>query len=108
MSTPKESLFSLHQLLHLTHHRNKNQHRLSKWYKPFSILRRQISKLISELETLETAELYASKEERLRENKYVMAAREKVEARVKFLREYVLENCFWQVVLLILLMSRRG
>jgi ribonuclease MRP protein subunit RMP1 len=93
MPTPKE-LLSLHQLLHLTHHRNKNQHRLSKWYKPFSILRRQISKLISELETLETAELYACKGEKGGENKYVMAAREKAEARVKFLREWVLEDCF--------------
>jgi ribonuclease MRP protein subunit RMP1 len=93
MPTPKESLISTHQLLHLTHHRNKNQHRLSKWYKWFSILRRQISKLITELETLETAEAYSSKNKR-EENKYVKAARERVEVRVAFLREQVIGDAY--------------
>ncbi|KAF7886704.1 uncharacterized protein EAF02_003351 [Botrytis sinoallii] len=41
------SLLSLTHLLHLTHHRNKNQHRLSKWYISFGILRRQLSRLLS-------------------------------------------------------------
>ncbi|KAF7897986.1 uncharacterized protein EAF01_008952 [Botrytis porri] len=41
------SLLSLTQLLHLTHHRNKNQHRLSKWYISFGIFRRQVSRLLS-------------------------------------------------------------
>ncbi|TGO49684.1 hypothetical protein BOTNAR_0421g00070 [Botryotinia narcissicola] len=41
------SLLSLNHLLHLTHHRNKNQHRLSKWYISFGILRRQVSRLLS-------------------------------------------------------------
>jgi ribonuclease MRP protein subunit RMP1 len=95
MSSPKESLISAQQLLHLTHHRNKNQHRLSKWYKAFSILRRQITKLIAELETLETAELYSSKRKtNEKESKYVTAATEKVEKRVRFLKEWVLEDCY--------------
>jgi ribonuclease MRP protein subunit RMP1 len=93
MPTPKESLISTHQLLHLTHHRNKNQHRLSKWYKWFSILRRQISKLITELENLETAETYSSKKY-LEESKYVKAARERVEVRVAFLRERVIGDAY--------------
>jgi ribonuclease MRP protein subunit RMP1 len=93
MPTPKESLISTHQLLHLTHHRNKNQHRLSKWYKWFSTLRRQISKLITELETLETAETYSSKKKG-EENKYVKAARERVEVRVAFLRERVIGDAY--------------
>ncbi|KAI9641558.1 RNase MRP subunit [Ciborinia camelliae] len=40
-------LVALTQLLHLTHHRNKNQHRLSKWYISFGILRRQVARLLS-------------------------------------------------------------
>jgi ribonuclease MRP protein subunit RMP1 len=95
MPSPKESLVSVQQLLHLTHHRNKNQHRLSKWYKSFSILRRQISKLIAELETLETAEIYSTKGKKdEEESKFVTAAREKVEKRGRFLRERVLEDCY--------------
>ncbi|KAE9374371.1 hypothetical protein N431DRAFT_503242 [Stipitochalara longipes BDJ] len=98
MPTPKESLIATHQLLHLTHHRNKNQHRLSKWYKSFSILRRQIAKLITELRTLETAELYSTAPGKgvvgEGENRYVMAARGKVESRVRFLRMWVFGDCF--------------
>jgi ribonuclease MRP protein subunit RMP1 len=95
MPSPKETLISVQQLLHLTHHRNKNQHRLSKWYKAFSILRHQVVKLIAELETLETAELYSSKGKTdEKESKYVTAAREKVEKRVRFLRAWVLEDCY--------------
>ncbi|PQE13929.1 ribonuclease mrp subunit rmp1 protein [Rutstroemia sp. NJR-2017a BBW] len=41
------SLHSLSQILHLTHHRNKNQHRLAKWYISFGILRRQVSRLLA-------------------------------------------------------------
>ena len=97
MQTPKDLLIATHQILQLTHHRNKNQHRLSKWYKPFSILRRQVSKLISELSSLEIAVLYSTAPGKGgvgEENKYVAAAREKVESRVRFLREWVLGKCF--------------
>jgi ribonuclease MRP protein subunit RMP1 len=98
MPSSKESLISIQQLLQLAHHRNKNQHRLSKWYKAFSILRRQIAKLVAELETLETAELYSSKRKTdEKESKYVTAARGKAEKRVRFLREWVLEDCYLYV-----------
>jgi ribonuclease MRP protein subunit RMP1 len=90
----KALLISTHQLLHLTHHRNKNQHRLSKWYKPFSQLRRQVAKLISEIGALEIAETYSTKGKSNEENKYVAAAREKVEVRVKFMREWLVGECF--------------
>ncbi|KAE8450119.1 hypothetical protein EG329_006900 [Mollisiaceae sp. DMI_Dod_QoI] len=56
----KEELSSITQILHLTHHRNKNQHRLTKWWKQFSILRRNISKLLLEVENLETAEKFST------------------------------------------------
>jgi ribonuclease MRP protein subunit RMP1 len=107
MPIPKEELTSVHQILHLTHHRNKNQHRLSKWYKSFSQLRRQVAKLITELEALEVAEIYSTGSGKGKgkgkkngaeagngENKYVKAAREKVELRVKFLGEWLVGGCF--------------
>ena len=39
-------------LLHLLFHRNKNQHRLSKWWKDLSLLRSNVRKLIIELESI--------------------------------------------------------
>ncbi len=41
-------------LLSRFHHRNKNQHRLSKWWAQADMLRRQLRKIITELEALET------------------------------------------------------
>ncbi|KAI6714286.1 hypothetical protein PZA11_002728 [Diplocarpon coronariae] len=92
-------------LLHLTHHRNKNQHRLAKWYKPFSQLRRQLVKLIIEVEALETALKFSTssvsaeiegraKERGKEKGKYVKAARDAVGIRVRFLRELVVPKCF--------------
>lgn len=46
---PSPELTSILSALSAFAHRNKNQHRLSKWWKPFSQLRRQVSALISEL-----------------------------------------------------------
>jgi len=96
MPNPREELTSIHQILHLTHHRNKNQHRLSKWYKSFSQLRRHVSKLILELDSLDTALKFSSSSTTANgngkrgkggeENKYVRAAREKVENRVRYMR----------------------
>ncbi|KAL2067877.1 hypothetical protein VTL71DRAFT_15975 [Oculimacula yallundae] len=112
--TPLQALQSISQLLHLTHHRNKNQHRLAKWYKAFSVLRRQVGKLVNEVETLERVVKFSStggedgkagrkgrKEEGEREDgkgreesKYVLAAREKVEERVEFMEEWVVPKCY--------------
>jgi ribonuclease MRP protein subunit RMP1 len=53
--TNREILSQISNVFHLLHHRNKNQHRRSTWYKWFSLLRRHISKLLvdqSELEAL--------------------------------------------------------
>ncbi|CZT46210.1 uncharacterized protein RSE6_06609 [Rhynchosporium secalis] len=57
---PLQELTSISQLLHLTHHRNKNQHRLAKWWKAFSVLRRQVGRLVAEVETLERAVKFSS------------------------------------------------
>ncbi|KAI9049528.1 hypothetical protein LZ554_006557 [Drepanopeziza brunnea f. sp. 'monogermtubi'] len=95
-ATPLQELTSISQLLHLTHHRNKNQHRLAKWYKPFSQLRRQVGRLLPELEALEVAERFSvsGNENGEAEGKYVRAARERVERRVCFLEEWIVEKCY--------------
>ncbi|CZT06090.1 uncharacterized protein RCO7_05134 [Rhynchosporium graminicola] len=99
---PLQELTSISQLLHLTHHRNKNQHRLAKWWKAFSVLRRQVGRLVAEVETLERAVKFSSgaslgeksrkkgrgkQLEKEEESKYVTGAREAVEERVGFMKE---------------------
>ncbi|PVH85421.1 hypothetical protein DL98DRAFT_568206 [Cadophora sp. DSE1049] len=117
LSSPSQELTSITHLLHLFHHRNKNQHRLSKWWKSFSQLRRQVGKLLAEVEALETclkfssASSSSSKSKKRKgkdgegstvggvregggESKYVRAARETVEERVEFLERWVVPKCF--------------
>jgi ribonuclease MRP protein subunit RMP1 len=88
MAFPIEELTSIHQILHLTHHRNKNQHRLAKWYKSFSQLRRHASKLLTELETLETFIALSAKSKKTEE------ARDAVEKRVEFLERWLVPRCY--------------
>jgi ribonuclease MRP protein subunit RMP1 len=88
MPSPQEELHSIAQILHLTHHRNKNQHRLVKWYKAFNLLRRHISKLSSELETNITYSALSAKA------KKTIESREIVEARVTFLEDVLIEKCY--------------
>ncbi|KAK0748825.1 hypothetical protein B0T21DRAFT_447481 [Apiosordaria backusii] len=45
------SLYPLSEILQRLHHRNKNQHSSSLWYSSFDILRRNVAKLVSEIET---------------------------------------------------------
>ncbi|KUJ20163.1 uncharacterized protein LY89DRAFT_716595 [Mollisia scopiformis] len=87
----KQELTSITQILQLTHHRNKNQHRLAKWWKPFSVLRRNISELLAEVDALETAEKFSTGE---KGGRYVRDAREVVERRVEFVEVWVLEKAF--------------
>ncbi|OBT73821.1 hypothetical protein VF21_06718 [Pseudogymnoascus sp. 05NY08] len=77
-STP-ESLLPIQHLLHLTAHRNKNQHRIAKWWASFSILRRQLGKLITALENPDAA---------------FRAKKIDIEKRVVFLREEVVPRCY--------------
>ncbi|KAI1006766.1 hypothetical protein K3495_g1456 [Podosphaera aphanis] len=84
-----QELHSLYQILHLAHHRNKNQHRLSKWYKSFSQLRRQIAKLRHELTQLDMALSLSSDE-----SKYVQKARSDVGLRTTFMRHHLVPKCY--------------
>lgn len=47
-----ENLTDLSTLLHLLHHRNKNQHRLASWYRHFGTFRRHLSRLLTHYTTL--------------------------------------------------------
>ncbi|TQS38965.1 hypothetical protein Golomagni_00518 [Golovinomyces magnicellulatus] len=86
----RTKLQSTYNLLHLTHHRNKNQHRLSKWYKSFGQLRRQMSKLMFELEKFKGAQSISSGNE----NKYVSLARRNFELRIDFMRTRLIPKCY--------------
>ncbi|KAJ8068429.1 hypothetical protein OCU04_003986 [Sclerotinia nivalis] len=101
MNTPTPNphhttLLTLHQILHLTHHRNKNQHRLSKWYKSFNILRRQITRLLalvpehvieSSLGKAKVKVKGKAKERKEREEK-------ELQGLVGFMREEVVGGCY--------------
>ena len=50
--TDLENLQHLSNILHLFHHRNKNQHRRSIWWRHFSSFRRQLNSLVGELQSL--------------------------------------------------------
>ncbi|TVY28625.1 Ribonuclease MRP protein subunit rmp1 [Lachnellula hyalina] len=84
----KTELTNLSTILTLFHHRNKNQHRLAKWYKSLSILHRQIPKLLSSLET------YHAARELKEKSKYTTEAREKLVERVEFMGRWVLGRCY--------------
>lgn len=103
ISYTQRELVSLNQLLHLAHHRNRNQHRLSKWYKSLSTFRRQIAKLLLEVKELDIAIEFSVENRKKdgrkeggqgKEGKYVRMAREKVEGRVAFWEERLVGRWF--------------
>lgn len=49
MYTNVSHLEGASQILHLIHHRNKNQHRHSHWWKWLAMLKRSIAQLIVEI-----------------------------------------------------------
>ncbi|KAH8821500.1 hypothetical protein F5884DRAFT_850727 [Xylogone sp. PMI_703] len=98
------SLPPVHDLLNLANHRNKNQHRLSKWWKEFSQLRRHIGKLIAELsdpdlrfvhESSSTPPASSSKK-KLKQEKIDRGneSRDRVERRVAFLEDILVPKCY--------------
>jgi ribonuclease MRP protein subunit RMP1 len=74
-----ENLRPVQQLLHLTAHRNKNQHRIAKWWSSFSILRRQLGRLVAQLEAPDAM---------------FRARKVEIEQRVDFLREQIVPRCY--------------
>ena len=91
MSTPAEDLSSLYtHIITPCYHRNKNQHRVAKWWKPFSMLRQHTKKLIFELEDLERDEKFADG----KENRFVVKSRERVEEHAEWLGKWIEERCY--------------
>jgi ribonuclease MRP protein subunit RMP1 len=86
--TALPALKQVHALLHLTHHRNKNQHRLAKWWGALSMLRRNVDKLVLELEALESLGTGKTAKKERRE------AEAKVQQRVEFLRDVLVERTY--------------
>lgn len=60
------------KILQLIFHRNKNQHRLTKWWKWLSILKRSVTKLVQELTGKES---------------------EAIRTRIRYMTEFVVPKC---------------
>ncbi|KAF7935410.1 uncharacterized protein EAE97_008317 [Botrytis byssoidea] len=86
------SLLSLTHLLHLTHHRNKNQHRLSKWYISFGILRRQVSRLLSIIPEHVMESSRGKVKGKARERKE--REERELQSLVRFIQEDVVPGCY--------------
>ncbi|RKF63372.1 putative ribonuclease mrp protein subunit rmp1 [Erysiphe neolycopersici] len=100
-STSLQRLQEISYLLHLAHHRNKNQHRVARWYKFFGQLRRQIAKLILELDAFTTALKMMGITTRTRiiitdlikSNKYLAVAHLKIDQRTEFMQLFLVPKC---------------
>lgn len=82
MSTPTtliQNLNTLYSTIHLFHHRNKNQHRLSKWYFHFSQFHRQVQKLAKEIEAYDAARKLSSK------SRFTREAEKRLQSRIRLL-----------------------
>lgn len=60
-------------IFHLLHHRNKNQHRHSKWWRWFSLLKRCVSRLIQEVQARDNL---------------------RVQARLEYMNQVLLPRCY--------------
>jgi hypothetical protein len=99
-------------MLHLAFHRNKNQHRCARWWSSLGVLRRQIRRLVIELEDVNQAVgLRGLAPQGGKKNKRKGKVRRewmeegegeggrtervaRVEKRVSFLREVVMGRCW--------------
>lgn len=97
--TTTSSLSHTSALLHLFHHRNKNQHRRSHWYRHFSLLRRHLAKLLSDNAILQfVPDTFAARHRKKASNKPII---ERMRARLDFWARVLLPRCsaaFGQVV----------
>ena len=82
MNTDVSQLQGVSQILHLIHHRNKNQHRHSHWWKWLAMLRRSIAKLITDIGHGNV---------------------ERASVRIKYMNEHLFPRCYGCVTSVILL-----
>ena len=94
-------LTHLQSLIHLLHHRNKNQHRRSSWYKHLSLFRRHLNHLLSDYNTLLPATPPTTNLERARLRTQTPALQARITKRLEFWRDVVVGRwmrAFSQVV----------
>lgn len=84
-------LLSIHTLLHLIHHRNKNQHGNTKWWKWLAILNRSVSKLVraAEVEAEESRVYHSPRESKSRSTGPV-----DVDGYKEYLARHVIPRCY--------------
>lgn len=87
-----ETLQHLSNLLHLFHHRSKNQHRHSIWWRHFSIFRQQLKKLITEITALkETPTTHLARTKKKFQD---VETKRRIDQRLAFWRDVTV--CKWQ------------
>ena len=77
MNTDVNQLQGVSQILHLIHHRNKNQHRHSHWWKWLAMLKRSIARLIIDIGHGNV---------------------ERASVRIKYMNEFLLPRCYGCVI----------
>lgn len=101
ISPQRRCLDHLGTALHILdsfNHRNKNQHRLSKWWQQFDMLRRGLRKLIPELEAcLEVEEKATLKKKKGKAKERDDAVRAKMEVRARHVAEQLVPRAFLYV-----------
>ena len=94
-----ENLQHLSNILHLVHHRNKNQHRRSIWWRHFSTFRRQLNSLVREVQSLH--EVPTTHLQRTRKKTHDRETTSNIIHRIEFWRDVLVpkwHNSFSQVV----------
>jgi hypothetical protein len=99
-----DEILDIQRMLHLAYHRNKNQHHCAKWWSSLGVLRRQIQRLVGELEGVNQMAGSQSltpqggkKKVKVRgewEEGIRMERAARVEKRIVFLREVVVGRCW--------------
>lgn len=95
----QSTLQHLSDLLHLFHHRNKNQHRRSIWWRHFSIFRRQMNLLLKDVISLN--EVPQTHLERTRKKTRDKQTQTRVRKRLDFWQNVLVSKCqssFSQIV----------
>lgn len=93
LSTPDASqtaeLRTLHNLLHLLFHRNRNQHRRSIWWRAFSSFRRELGRLLGETAQLELLVVPGKGVAERRE-----CVQQRLESRLRFWQDVMVEKWY--------------
>ena len=87
-----DTLEHLANILHLFHHRNKNQHRRSIWWRHFSIFRRQLNALLNEVSNLN--EIPSTHLQRTRKKVKDRETQTKISGRLSFWQDVLIPK--WQ------------